>query len=179
MEKTFVNNSTVCIPHLKPARQITFLWHSIANTYRKNFMPHGNSNKQCSGMKADSTQSVNVEFIRGLYFSFFYKPGKMTVCYIPARKKNTCMFYIKFFKWLSVVVNLDKYSFKIHAALEYTQHREHEVNTEYLVKKITTFFFQFWPQGDKNKNVTIYFLLRFVLFISIYCLFLSGRPKIV
>ena len=85
--KTFVNNSTVCIPHLKPARQITFLWHSIANTYRKNFMPHGNSNKQCSGIKADSTQSVNVAFIRGLYFSFFYKPGKMTVCYIPARKK--------------------------------------------------------------------------------------------
>ena len=90
--KTFVNNSTVCIPHLKPARQITFLWHSIANTYRKNFMPHGNSNKQCSGMKADSTQSVNVEFIRGLYFSFFYKPGKMTVCYIPARRKIPACF---------------------------------------------------------------------------------------
>ena len=90
--KTFVNNSTVCIPHLKPARQITFLWHSIAKAYRKNFMPHGNSNKQCSGMKADSTQSVNVEFIRGLYFSFFYKPGKMTVCYIPARRKIPACF---------------------------------------------------------------------------------------
>ena len=86
--KTYVNNSTVCIPHLKPARQITFLWHSIANTYRKSFMPHGNSNKQCSGMKADSTQSVNVEFIRGLYFSFFYKPGKMTVTPLTLQKKS-------------------------------------------------------------------------------------------
>ena len=45
--KTFVNNSTACILHLKPAR------HSITNTKRKNFVPQGNSNKRCSGIKAD------------------------------------------------------------------------------------------------------------------------------
>ena len=42
-----------------------------------------------------------------------------------------------------------------------------------------TFFFQVWPSGDENKNVNIYFLLHFVLFVFIYSLFPFGQPKIV
>ena len=54
------------------------------------------------------------------------------------------------------------------------------MNTEYLVKKRSRHFsFSFAFLGDESKNVNIYFLLRFVLFIFIYCLFLSGQPKIV